>query len=92
MPACVARLTNWLGLQTKLGLDDGADKKATTLQMSAADAPHVNYVAGPPQEEWRFWRAVVWRNENQRAALEKCETEAVMASRYSLGRVLLSQL
>ena len=62
MPACVARLTNWLGLQTKLGLDDGADKKATILQISAEDAPHVNDVAGRPIKQ----AEIGWKHQRER--------------------------
>jgi len=51
LPECIAGLTEWLGLQTQLGLDDGADHQATVPCATAQDAPHVLDVAGRTIEE-----------------------------------------
>merc|ERR1719158_1352957 len=46
LPEGIAGLTEWLWLQTQLGLDNGAHHKATVGHLATQDAPHVNDVAG----------------------------------------------
>merc|ERR1719243_59142 len=56
LPECIASLTERFGLQTQLGLDDGANNQTAVDQVTAKVAPHVHNVTRwaieEAQEAW----------------------------------------
>ena len=78
LPEGVARLTERLGLQTQLWLDDGANHQTTVGGATAQDAPHVLHVHGGAiiQPEECGWQVEVVDLSVLDISHASCEAEA----------------